>query len=64
MASTKPHLIAVERARRKKIRELIREARGLARVCRSHTVSQMSPARLLDDLADVAEKYLKDMKDR
>ena len=60
--ATKPHLTAVERKKRKEIRELIREARGLARVCRSHTVSQMSPARLLDDLARVAEEYLKEVK--
>lgn len=57
---TKPRLTAPQRARRKEIRELIRDGRKTARnyqlQCRLQT------ARLLDDLADIAEKYLEGMK--
>lgn len=59
MASPKP-LTAIERVRRKKIRAMIRESREAARnyqlQCRLQT------ARLLDDLAGVAELYLKGAK--
>lgn len=61
MTSTKPRLTAVERARRKEIRELIRKAREVAVHLRSVNL-YMDYARLLDDLAGVAEKYLKGLK--
>ena len=57
MATPKPRLTAVER---KKIRELIQRGREYVKNCRLHGYSRI--ARLLDDLADVAEKYLEVMK--
>lgn len=50
----------ITEARRKKIEELIRTARRIANVSRSHGIE--SSARLLDDLADVAEEYLKGLR--
>lgn len=58
--ATKP-LTAPQRARRKKIRGLIREAREIAVHLRSVNL-YMDYARLLDDLADIAEKYLKGLR--
>lgn len=55
------HLTAAERARRKKIGELIREAREIVVHLRSINL-YMDYARLLDNLADVAEKYLRVVK--
>ena len=59
MAKYKP-LTAAQRKSRKEIREHIRDGRKAARnyqyQCRLQT------ARLLDDLANVAEKYLKGLK--
>jgi len=60
MGSAKPRLTAVERARRKKIKALIRDGRVLAK---HHRVTYMiRAAGVLDDLADVAEEYLKGLK--
>jgi len=56
MASPKP-LTALQRARRKKIRSLIRNARETAKVWLS--LGRTNTAQLLDDFAGVAEKYLK-----
>lgn len=63
---TKPKcLTAVERARRKKIRALVNDARDRSMSCRGlkpWTLPRISMSRLLDDLADVAEKYLEEVK--
>lgn len=59
MTSTKP-LTAAERARRLKIKGLIREARISAMVC--SRASMPTVAQQLDDLADVAEKYMEGLK--
>lgn len=59
MAKYKP-LTAVERRRRKEIRELIQRARDSAIHKRSYGLA--FAARLLDDLADIAEKYLKGLE--
>lgn len=59
MASTK-HLTAAQRARRKKIKALILDARVIANECYRH--GRRETAQLLDDLADVAEKYLEGLK--
>lgn len=53
--------IEIAEARRRKIGVLIREARDLAEGCRLFP-SGIDSARLIDDLADVAEEYLKVMK--
>ena len=58
--ASKPRLTSVERKNRKEIRELIREAKQLAQSYRAGCV--VSTARLLDDLARVAELYLKGLK--
>lgn len=55
--TTKPRLTAVERKGRKEIKALIREARIIAEKRRSYNYCEI--ARVLDDLADLAEKYLK-----
>ena len=55
MASPK-HLTAPQRARRKKIKVLIRTARIVARQYRSY--HKLGASQILDDLADVAEKLL------
>ena len=64
MASTKPRLTALQRARRKKIRALIRTAKRLAGGYRWSTAdkrpSDIQTSHTLDDLADVAEEYLKE----
>ena len=59
MASTK-RLTAVQRARRKKITALIRAARATAKA--QCLIARAGFAQLLDDLADVAEQYLKGLK--
>ena len=63
---TKPkHLTAVERAKRRKIRALVSDARKEARIHRNPKLDHLtdvSVSRLLDDLADIAEKYLKEIK--
>lgn len=58
--ATKPRLTAVQRKSRKEVRGLIRDAREEARDCRASFLGDT--ARLLDDLADIAEKYLKGLK--
>jgi len=60
MGSIKP-LTAKQRKSRKEIRELIGTARRIARIHLSHDLEgyRIQTARLLDDLADIAEKYLK-----
>jgi len=67
MAKYKP-LPAAQRERRKKVKYLIVDAKQLAESYRSRRCEKMDTdswktmdytARLLDDLADVAEKYLK-----
>ena len=65
MAKTKPRLTPVERARRRKIRVLVSDARKEARIHRNPKLDHLtdvSVSRLLDDLADVAEKYLEESK--
>ena len=57
--ATKP-LTAVQRKRRKKIRELVRTARIVARQYRSY--HKLGASQILDDLADLAEKYLEEVK--
>lgn len=57
--ATKP-LTAVQRRERKKIQVLIRDARRMAKESRSHCI--LSTAQFLDNLADVAEQYLKGLK--
>lgn len=52
--------IEIAEAEREKIGELIQNAKIGAQVCRSAYMG--ITARLLDDLADVAEKYLKELK--
>ena len=60
MTSPKPRLTAVERKRRKEIRGLIQRAKESA--SHSRLYGMEISARLLDDLADVAEKYLGGLK--
>lgn len=56
---SKPRLTAVQRKGRKEIKALIQDARRGAMVLRMlQTVHLAKEARLLDDLADVAQKYL------
>ena len=55
MASTKSDIIE---ARRKKIRVLIEDARAVAGTCRATFMEET--ARLLDDLANITEEYLKE----
>lgn len=57
---TKPRLTAPQRARRKKIKVLITDARRMAKAYRSGCI--VSTAQLFEDLADVAEEYLKEVK--
>ena len=59
--ATKPRLTA-QRKRRREIRELIRDARMSAKTYREEgcrMIWQVDNAQLLDDLAKVAELYLK-----
>ena len=64
MASTK-RLTAVERARRRKIRALVIEARKEAKTHRNPKLDHLtdvSVSCLLDDLVDVVEEYLEGTK--
>lgn len=57
MANPK-HLTSVERKKRKEMRTMIRDAKRLAQSYRAGCI--VSTARLLDDLARVAERYLEE----
>ena len=58
--TTNTRLTTVERARRKKIRALIRDGKGAAKIyCKQHRIHVAS---LLDDPAGVAEQYLKGLE--
>lgn len=60
--ATKPRLTAPQRARRRGIRALVEDARKEARTHRNPKLDHLtdvSVSRLLDDLADVVEEYLK-----
>jgi len=67
MAKYKP-LTAAQRKERKEIRELIRKARDITKIYHSRYSRRETQAIckgfiiLLDDLADIAEKYLKGLK--
>lgn len=57
------HLTAVERARRRKILALISDARKESRIYRNPKLDRLtdvSVSQLLDDLADVAQRYLEE----
>ena len=61
MANPK-RLTPVERARGRTLRALVAEARKEARIHRNPKLDHLtdvSVSRLLDDLADIAEQYLK-----
>ena len=52
--------IEITEAKRKKIEALFRQGKTAAMIC--HSAGMTAVAQLLDDLANVAREYLKEMK--